>query len=154
MTTPRATSTSRLARLALFFFLGLANFGVGYGKVFADVRPLGAALASGAAAPRRAGNPAGNSKCTRRARGLDRDISDAVGALDALSSARAGRSLSGASPSRPAAADHDELVRSRLGRLIREHGRPPDLNPAGALRALLKSKDIYCVDSDTTRRPL
>lgn len=98
-------------------------------------------------------------KSTRRSRGLDKHIDEVSQGLNCIVSARAGRPLwcesrppgmSGLSPAHWA-------VRQRLGRHIRhirDLGRPPGVaEQAGALSALLKSKDVYNLDRDSTRRP-
>ena len=119
--------------------------------------PVGrAGLSRGPSTSERAGASAtSKAKCARQSRGLDKQIDDAVISLNALGAARAGRGLcyeprpSGKLVSDEAGAD----ICARLGRYVREVGRPPGIEPAGALRELLKSKDMYSLDRESTRRP-
>ena len=93
-------------------------------------------------------------KCTRRAAGLGRHIDDACEAVRAMGASRAGQGMRW----KPWSPDQqpvpfDKEARARFGKEIRELGRPPEISPAGALRELLKSTDVYNLDRESTRRP-
>ena len=98
----------------------------------------------------------GTARCRRRHFGFDRHVDEACAAVNALNSARAGRPLDLRCwpPDGPALAPNHMRARQHMGRTIRAHGPPPPLKQqAGALRELLKSRDVYDLDRDTTRRP-
>ena len=98
----------------------------------------------------------GTARRRRRHFGLDRHIDEACTAINALNAARAGRPLDlrCRPPDGPALAPNHKRTRQHLGRTIRAHGPPPPpREQAGALRELLKSRDVYDLDRDTTRRP-
>ena len=92
-------------------------------------------------------------RCTRRAhrrRLQDALVADAVGALNALIGARAGRPLdrttSNPDPDHLGLDSVQRAVVARLRSAVASNFPPPaDLGPDGALRELLQSEDIYHV---------
>ena len=136
--------------LAMFLVLRLVPVALGAPEA-TTTRPPPTRLADAAWC---AGSHAGMAKCTRRAAGLGRHIDDACEAVRAMGASRAGQGMRW----KPWSPDQqpvpfDKEARARFGKEIRELGRPPEISPAGALRELLKSTDVYNLDRESTRRP-
>ena len=89
----------------------------------------------------------------KRRQGLGKHIDQVCEAINSLSSAQAGVPLrSGGAPTDLFSASSAQMeARSGIARRVRRLGKPD--SSAGALRELLKSKDVYDLDRQVTVRP-